>query len=66
MTPMLYGGYSLTVTGGQLLKKQSADEPAAVDGKDRVRVQIARLQYAQLNAYRLEAGLRRPLGKGGR
>ncbi len=63
VTPIIYGGYSLTVTRGQFLKKQSVDEPAAIDGKHRVRVQIARLQYAELKAYFLEAGWRRPLGQ---
>ena len=50
-TPLQVGGYSLTVRRGNFLKKQPGAEKADADGKRRVRVQIARERYRELNAY---------------
>ncbi len=50
-------GYSLRVVPGGYLRK-AGDEPAAPDGKLRVRVQIGRERYLDLKAYFLEVSTR--------
>jgi hypothetical protein len=61
--PIQIGGYSLTVRRGGYLKKLSSDLPATVDGKMRVRVQIARERYRQLEAYFQERACQRSAEK---
>lgn len=58
-TPLLIGGYSLAVRKGGFLKRLPGEEAAAVDGKLRVRVQIARERYRELRAYFLEIATHR-------
>ena len=52
--PIRVGGYSLSVKRGAYLQKQYDDESPRQDGKMRVRVQIARDRYRELEAYLLE------------
>ncbi|MFN9592607.1 MAG: hypothetical protein ACK56G_07840 [Pirellulaceae bacterium] len=61
--PIQIGGYSLTVRRGGYLKKLFGDLPAKADGKMRVRVQIARERYRQLEAYFLERACQRSAEK---
>lgn len=48
--PIVYGGYSISIARGDFLRKMSEGE-AQPDGRYRVRVQIARKQFAELLAY---------------
>jgi hypothetical protein len=49
----------LTVRKGQFLRKEPGEEEATVDGKRRVRVQIARERYRELKAYFLSLACHR-------
>jgi hypothetical protein len=51
--PIQVGGYSLSVKRGQFLKKELAEDSPKPDGKYRVRVQISRERYRELQAYLL-------------
>jgi len=57
--PIQFEGYSFSVKRGHFLLKASADEPAAPDGRYRVRVQIGRETYRNLKAQFLELACRR-------
>src|SRR4051794_33611178 len=52
--PLQFQGYSISVKRGDYLAKVNGEQTAAVDGKYRVRVQIAREAYRELRAYFLE------------
>jgi hypothetical protein len=58
-TPIVIGGYSLSVKQGGFLRKVSSDEKPVADGKMRVRVQIARQEYRDLRGYFLERACHR-------
>lgn len=60
-TPLQVGGYSLTVRKGQFLRKEVGEEEASVDGKRRVRVQIARERYRDLKAHFLSIACHRSI-----
>lgn len=49
--PIVYGGYSISIARGDFLRKSDDAEEPKVDGRYRVRVQIARKQFAELLAY---------------
>lgn len=49
--PIVYGGYSISIARGDFLRKTDGDEKPQPDGRYRVRVQIARKQFAELLAY---------------
>ena len=57
--PIQFSGYSISVKRGDYLRKEAADEPAAPDGRYRVRVQIAREAYRDLKAHLLDIACRR-------
>lgn len=52
--PILFEGYSLSVTRGGFLKKEDGEHVASVDGKLRVRVQISREKFLSMRAYFLD------------
>ena len=58
-TPLRIGDYTIYVKRGNYLKKLSADEPVAPDGRWRVRVLIARKPYLELCAYFLSIACHR-------
>lgn len=57
--PVHFAGYSLTVRRGEFLKKEAGETEARVDGKYRVRVQIAREQLRMLKPYLLDLATKR-------
>ncbi len=57
--PIQFSGYSISVKRGDYLRKESPDEPAAPDGRYRVRVQIARGAYRDLKASFIDIACRR-------
>lgn len=57
--PIHFAGYSLTVRRGEFLKKELGTSAAEADGKNRVRVQIAREQLRMLKPYLLELSTKR-------
>lgn len=57
--PIRIGDYAVYVKRGNYLKKVSSDEPAAADGRWRVRVLIAREPYRELCAYFLSIACHR-------
>lgn len=57
--PLQFGGYSLTVRRGGFLKREEGEETAAVDGRYRVRVMIAREQFRDLLAHFLDLATHR-------
>src|SRR5262245_21679936 len=59
--PIVAGGYSLAVKRGHFLKKESGESEAVVDGRMRVRVQIARERYRELRAYFLSIACHRSM-----
>jgi len=58
-TPLLVGGYSLSVKRGHYLRKVSGDAEPVADGRMRVRVQIARERYRELVSYFLSVACHR-------
>jgi hypothetical protein len=48
--PIVIGGYSLNVRRGEFLKKKVVEDTATPDGRNRVRVLIAREAYRKLRA----------------
>jgi hypothetical protein len=52
--PLQFQGYSIAVKRGEYLPKAEGEDSATVDGRYRVRVQIARAQYREFKAYLLE------------
>lgn len=57
--PIQVGGYSLSVSRGNFLKRAATEEGASPDTKMRVRVQIAKERYRDLRAYFLDIACRR-------
>lgn len=53
------GNYSISVRRGQFLRKTSTEEPARIDGKLRVRVQICREEFVRLRSYFREIAVHR-------
>jgi hypothetical protein len=57
--PLQFGGYSLWVKRGNFLRRASADEPPAPDGRHRVRVLIGRDIYRELHGQFLDLAAHR-------
>lgn len=60
-TPLKFRGYSLRVRKGGFLKKEQGEEQARVDPRFRVRVMIAKPEYANLTAYLLDLAAHRSI-----
>jgi hypothetical protein len=52
--PIQFQGYSIAVKRGDFLPKAEGEDSAMVDGRYRVRVQIARAHYREFKAYLLD------------
>lgn len=48
--PIAFRGYSIRVVQGQFLRKDNPDDPPLVDPKHRVRVQVGRLAFREIEA----------------
>lgn len=57
--PIHFAGYSLTIRRGEYLRKEAGADAAPVDGRYRVRVQIAREQLRVIKPHLLDLCIRR-------